>query len=201
MFEIRYSVVFVGITILWILSRIYTNIKNKDFSLKHEFKLLSVYICLVVIIRIVYFPVSISKNPSGVLIFDPDRLIPPFINLVPFVHMFDIYNFRVLNIIGNITMFIPVGICWPYCFKWLNSIPKVVLDGGFFSLCIELTQLLFYDRCTDIDDLIMNTTGVLIGAIIYFSCKKIRDNLKKKKLDGTVEKEESSTDVSIVEGE
>lgn len=38
----------------------------------------------------------------------------------------------------------------------------------------EITQLPFYSRCSDIDDLIMNTTGVFIGAIIYFGIKSLK---------------------------
>ena len=73
-------------------------------------------------------------------------------------------------------MFIPVGLVWPYCFKKLDTIGKVVLAGGGLSFCIEITQLPFYSRCSDIDDLIMNTTGVLMGAIIYFGVKKYWKN-------------------------
>ena len=65
-------------------------------------------------------------------------------------------------------MFIPVGIVWPVCFKKLNNFGKTVLAGAAYSFLIEMSQLLFYDRGTDIDDLILNTTGVVIGALIYF---------------------------------
>ncbi|HCW04256.1 MAG TPA: hypothetical protein DGK91_06850 [Clostridium sp.] len=71
-------------------------------------------------------------------------------------------------------MFIPVGIVWPICFKKLDNIGKAILAGAIFSLLIEISQLLFYERCSDIDDLILNTAGVAIGALIYFGCKKLR---------------------------
>lgn len=73
-----------------------------------------------------------------------------------------------MNIIGNITMFIPVGIVWPFCFKKIGTIGKTILAGAGFSLFIEITQLLFYERCSDIDDILLNTAGVAIGAFIYF---------------------------------
>jgi glycopeptide antibiotics resistance protein len=92
--------------------------------------------------------------------------------------MFDAYDGWLINIIGNITMFIPVGFVWPFCFKKLDTIGKVVLAGGGLTLFIELTQLPFYARCSDIDDLIMNTTGVFIGAIIYFGAKHLKHSRK-----------------------
>ena len=73
-----------------------------------------------------------------------------------------------VNIIGNISMFIPVGACWPFCFKRLNTVWKSILAGFGLTLFIELSQLVFYDRCSDIDDLIMNGTGAIIGSILYF---------------------------------
>ncbi|MCR5029599.1 MAG: VanZ family protein, partial [Fibrobacter sp.] len=92
---------------------------------------------------------------------------------IPFERMFDIYPGRTMNIIGNISMFIPVGIVWPLCFKKLDCLWKTVLAGAVFSLFIEISQLAFYERCSDVDDLLMNASGVLIGAILYFGVKKI----------------------------
>lgn len=57
----------------------------------------------------------------------------------------------------------------------------MVLAGGELTLFIEITQLPFYDRCSDIDDFILNTTGVFIGEIIYFGVKYLKNS--KKMLD------------------
>ena len=43
-----------------------------------------------------------------------------------------------------------------------------------FIIFIELTQLLCPERHTDIDDLILNTSGVAIGASILFGIRKRR---------------------------
>jgi len=75
-------------------------------------------------------------------------------------------------------MFIPVGLAWPFCFKELDTIGKTVLAGGGFSLLIEITQLPFYDRCSDVDDLILNTTGIFIGALLYFGVKRLKTRRK-----------------------
>jgi glycopeptide antibiotics resistance protein len=90
-----------------------------------------------------------------------------------------VYDGWQINIIGNITMFIPVGLAWPFCFKKLDTIGKTVLIGAGFPLFIEITQLPFYDRCSDIDDLILNTTGIFIGALIYFGIRRLRTIRKR----------------------
>lgn len=178
MFEITYTGVFIFITLLWIVTRTICGIKNKKADWKYELKLLTVYICLVVIARIVYFPKDLVDGHIASLYLEYDKIFPLWINFVPIVHMFDQYDGWLINIIGNITMFIPVGIAWAYCFKKLDTIGKVVLAGGGLTLFIEITQLPFYSRCSDIDDLIMNTTGVFIGAIIYFGIKFLKSNKK-----------------------
>lgn len=175
MIEIRFWPVFILISIVWVAIRLIIAAKNRHVDWLRELKLLTVYVCIVVITRIVYFPWHLENGHVGPLIFDPKRILPFWLNLVPFVPLFDSYDDRMLNLFGNIAMFIPVGMAWPFCFKQLDSIKKVVLAGFGFSLLIELSQLLFCYRGTDIDDLITNTTGVLIGACIYFLITRTRN--------------------------
>ena len=173
MFEITYKGLFIFITLAWVTVRVICDIRNQKVDWKSEGKLLTVYICLVVIARIVYFPLRLVEGHIASLILDVEKIIPLWINIVPIVHLFDVYDGWQINIIGNIMMFIPVGLTWPFCFKKLDTIGKTVLAGAGFALFIEITQLPFYDRCSDVDDLILNTTGILIGAIIYFGIKPL----------------------------
>ena len=74
-------------------------------------------------------------------------------------------------------MFIPVGIVWPCCFKKLDTIRKTVAAAFLFPLFIEISQLPFYDRCSDVDDLILNTTGIFLGAVIFFGVKQLKKRI------------------------
>ena len=174
MFEITYQGLFVFITLVWIAVRVIIGLKNHKVDWKYEVKLLLVYICFVVIARIVYFPRRLVEGRIVSLFLDVDKIFPMWINMIPVVHLFDVYDGWLINIIGNVSMFIPVGIVWPCCFKKLDTLGKAVLAGGGLSLFIEITQLPFYDRCSDVDDLILNTAGVFIGALIYFGVKKLK---------------------------
>lgn len=168
MIEISYWCLFGIITAAWVVVRSIIAYRGKT-TWKREVKMLLVYICLVVIARFVYFPMAHDANGRIVpLVFDPKKIFPLWVNLVPIVHLFDIYDGWIMNIVGNICMFIPVGIVWPICFKKLNTVGKTILSGACFTLLIELSQLPLYDRCSDIDDLILNTVGVAIGAVITF---------------------------------
>ena len=178
MFEITYKGLFIFICVAWVVTRAICGIKNKKLDWMYEVKLLTVYICLVVIARIVYFPMRLVEGRIASLVLDVDKIFPLWINLIPIVHLFDVYDGWLINIIGNVTMFIPVGLVWPFCFKKLDTLGKTVLAGVGFPLFIEITQLPFYDRCSDIDDIILNTTGLFIGALIYFGVKWL--NSRKK---------------------
>ncbi|MBO4456828.1 MAG: VanZ family protein [Butyrivibrio sp.] len=169
------------ITICWIITRfIIAKIKGKvDF--KRELKLLLVYGCIVVISRFVYFPMALQDGHLAPMVLDPQWRYHCRYNLKPFLFLKQIYPGYKMNVYGNIAMFVPVGIVWPFCFKKLNNVFKVTLAGFFYTFCIELSQVPFYRRSSDIDDIILNTTGVLIGAIIYFVVKAIRDRLFKGK--------------------
>ena len=179
MLEITYKGMFLFITLAWIAVRVFFGVRNGRADWKREAQLMLVYICLVVIARFVYFPMRLVEGRIGSLYLDVSKLFPLWINPVPIVHLFDTYDGWLINIIGNVTMFIPVGLVWPCCFKELDTLKKTVLWGAAFSLFIEITQLPFYSRCSDVDDLILNTTGIFLGALIYFGVKRLKERKKK----------------------
>ena len=179
MIQIQYSTMVLFISILWIINRILCN-RGKTVSWKRELELMLVYICIVVIVRFTFCPFAKINGKIQPLVLYLDNWFPFRINRKAFVYMFgyDTKREAMLNFIGNIAMFIPVGIVWPAVFKELNKPWKVIPAGVGFSLLIEILQLPFYDRVSDIDDLILNSAGFLTGYLIYLLIK----TLKKKNL-------------------
>lgn len=178
MFTITYQGLLMFISLVWVAVRGICGIKNRRVDWKREAQLLLVYICLIVIARIVYFPMRPVDGRIGSLVLDVEKIFPLWINLTPIVHLFDVYDGWLINIIGNVAMFIPVGLVWPFCFRKLDTLGKTVLAGAGFPLFIEIIQLPFYDRCSDIDDLLLNTTGIVLGALIYFGVKRLKNRGK-----------------------
>ena len=66
----------------------------------------------------------------------------------------------------NIVLFMPFGFLLPTIWPQFRKIKNTVCAGFFFSLAIELNQLL-NNRITDIDDLFTNTLGAIIGYVLY----------------------------------
>lgn len=84
------------------------------------------------------------------------------INLIPFS------SEGAMTYILNIIMFMPLGFLLPLIWENFRNAKKVVLMGFLMSLTIEICQL-FNIRTTDIDDLMMNTLGALVG----YCCWKV----------------------------
>jgi len=70
-------------------------------------------------------------------------------------------------LIGNIAMFVPFGFFLPFVTK-LRSKKKVVSAAIAVPICFEVVQL-FFGRSFDVDDLICNFVGMMIGAMIAYA--------------------------------
>ena len=181
MIQIPFAAAMLLVSFLWILVRAAVCINQKHISWKREAQLMLVYICIVVVMRFTFFPFSKVGGRIQPLLFDAAAVFPLRINLIPFVNLlnYEIYKEMLINVIGNTTMFIPLGIVWPCVFKKLDTHAKVIAAGVGFSLCIEILQLPFFDRVTDIDDLILNSVGFAVGYGIYLLVKTVKNYCRK----------------------
>ena len=180
MLSISYLQMVIAISVIWLSVRAVCCIRNKKLSMKREAQLLFVYICIVVVVRFTFCPFGKVNGQIQPLLFDKDKILPFWLNLKPFIFLFDYPTTRevLINLIGNTAMFIPLGIVWPAVFKKLDAHWKVIAAGAGASLCIELLQLPFYSRSTDIDDLILNSAGFLMGYGIYLLVNRLRSRQK-----------------------
>lgn len=76
-------------------------------------------------------------------------------------------TYKLNNLAGNIIGFIPLGIFLPFLFRNLRRLWKTVSLIFLVSLSFELIQLVFGLGVFDVDDLILNTTGGLIGFCLF----------------------------------
>ena len=159
-------------TAIYLLIRTAVSIRNKKVDWKRERLHILMYINLLVILYFTFSP----------LVLDPDEIFNCKINLIPFVYLTDYDNrtHMIMNIFGNILMFVPSGIILPILYKRLDNFFKVVGTGFLMSLAIEILQLPFASRTSDVDDLIMNTLGVAVGFVLYIIVKYAKNMGKQK---------------------
>lgn len=96
-------------------------------------------------------------------------------NFTPFKELFR-YSFGsrlfIRNVIGNMLLFLPYGFFANYFIKNKKAIVAFLLIL-IASLSIELTQLAI-GRVFDVDDILLNLFGGMLGFFIYFLIKKIK---------------------------
>ncbi len=74
--------------------------------------------------------------------------------------------------LGNILWFVPFGFLLPCIFQ-KSTFLKTILLGFAFSLAIESLQFVFKMGVFEIDDLLLNTFGTVLGYFALFVFKKI----------------------------
>jgi glycopeptide antibiotics resistance protein len=93
-------------------------------------------------------------------------------NLVPF-HTLAIYwrnlgsEFWMRNLFGNLFLLLPLGLLGPIALPALDRWWRIALVALGYSVAIELIQLAVPDRSADIDDVIVNVAGALLGYIAF----------------------------------
>ncbi len=103
---------------------------------------------------------------GGISFFPDYRLL----NLQPFVWLTHTYEMgfarMIQQLVSNILMFVPLGFLMPIAFPKLRSFWRMSLCALGITVLIEIVQY-FTGRSADIDDVIMNTVGGMIGFGIY----------------------------------
>lgn len=86
------------------------------------------------------------------------------------------------NIILNVCMFVPLGILLPSMMKFFRSFWKTYLAGFLFTLCIEGMQLFGKRGIFELDDILHNTLGMMIGYGIYEIAVAIKKKYNNEKV-------------------
>ncbi|KLA31876.1 hypothetical protein B4077_2636 [Bacillus cereus] len=136
------------------------------------------------------------------------------INIIPFVSIIkDIWKIGITydgdvlfmigiivrNVGGNILLFMPLGFLAPIIWDTFKKFKNTILLGFAISISIELLQLiesLFsgWGRITDIDDVICNVLGSIVGYFIYKITLILASKLNIQVLDKTNSKGVESID-------
>ena len=174
MYCISFTLGSCAVLVGWLLYRLLHCVIKKNFSIKNEALQFLMLVNLLVIYRMTFHPFAKVDGQVQPLIFDAATAFPFRMNWIPFVHMgdYEIKSEMWLNLIGNCAMFIPTGIIVPLLYPKRKSFKKAVLTGFLISFTIEIIQLPFAVRCSDVDDLILNTAGCIIGYGIFALCRK-----------------------------
>ncbi len=165
----------------WLLIRSFFGRKQ---SMRSTFlQIIFIAYCMAVLaLTVVPLPFAMHRSGGAQGI----NLVPLKNNIAILQHAIDTGREAVLsqlmtNIIGNILLFMPLG----FLLKWVCNSPmkagKVLLTGFLASVSIETLQWIGRSfgvyRSVDIDDVILNTTGTLLGWWCYWI---VRNRIRPK---------------------
>ena len=111
-------------------------------------------------------------------------------NFNPFREIMRFWNYRqqlgtrvvVVNLVGNVMAFVPFGFILPIISDRLKGCVKVTFLGLLLSLSVEGLQLLTRVGSCDIDDVILNTFGALLGYCLFVMCSLAWRKINGKKV-------------------
>lgn len=146
---------------------------KKEFNHKAVMKLLFIiYMC--VLVYVVFFAEAMGRTPQDGYVYNltPLKEIKRFMK-----YIWDndaLGRAAKLNIFGNIIAFIPFGIYLPYTSESKLGFISTFLYTFSLSLTIELVQLITKVGSCDVDDIILNALGGVIGYILWYIYTKLR---------------------------
>jgi glycopeptide antibiotics resistance protein len=117
------------------------------------------------VIKLLVFKISLIRIGHMKFRFAPETgesNFLPFKTIWPYLQGKPNWFFAMLNLGGNIGLLVPVGFLVPFVYKkmtWQKSLALAVA----FGLTIEVMELAFGVGIFDIDDVILNALGVMIG--------------------------------------
>ena len=99
-------------------------------------------------------------------------------NFVPFktIKMYIKYSDRLNsfeNLAGNILAFVPFGMMLPLIGTRLRRFGIVFINGFVLVLGIEVFQLISAFGAFDVDDVILNCLGIVLGYVIYAASRSL----------------------------
>ena len=101
------------------------------------------------------------------LSLQPLHTIRLFINVLVGDYGAGLRRDAVVNLFGNVVMFLPLGFLPPLLWKSFQRWWRMLLWGGLIIVGVELTQLFLLVGNCDVDDLLLNLVGVMMGYGAY----------------------------------
>lgn len=87
----------------------------------------------------------------------------------------------IANIFGNVIAFMPYGFFLPLLNKAYRKFYIIVILSIIFSLIIETAQLLLKVGVFDVDDILMNSLGGILGYLVFLIAHSIYKGMEERR--------------------
>jgi len=143
-------------------------VKKKHKKIIRFFSWVLFIIYLTVMVYFLFFSEQFGRVPSDTYRYN----LEPFTEIRRYIrYNKEIGSFNVIiNIFGNVACFMPFGFVLPILSNKQRNIFKVTFLSFLCSVTVELIQLVSKLGSCDVDDVILNTLGGLLGYIMFCIC-------------------------------
>ncbi|TWT06301.1 VanZ family protein [Planococcus sp. CPCC 101016] len=159
-FTINSTYILLPAFLLFLIYLLVATFLKKNYALGQFTLMLSFAVYFLTMMHLVFFPIEVNLGEY--------RNQTPWYKSTNFIPVLTI---DVKTFVLNIIMLMPFGMYLPFLSRKIRSVKQASRLGFYVSLSFELTQLVIRillgsGRSTDINDLIANTLGAVIGFLL-----------------------------------
>lgn len=131
-------------------------------------------IYIAILFNLVFFSEAYGRLNAEILKYQKINLVP-FKTIKNYIHVRNIIDPRIVitNILGNIVVFVPFGLMLPILIKFQRNMMVALVSSILFSGFIEIVQGYLGVGVLDVDDIILNALGGVIGYVLFSIGRKI----------------------------
>lgn len=148
------------------------------------------FIYLLVVIKVIIFKYPLEQLREIAASWEKDVVLEGLdtanFTLFKTIRMYIDYSYKLNsfeNLVGNVVVFIPFGFLLPYVIKHGRNFFVMFIHAFLFVSGIEVFQLFSAFGAFDVDDILLNCFGAVLGYLIYrrYESLKRRHNNKKRR--------------------
>lgn len=139
------------------------------------------FIYLLIVIKLIIFKYPLDQMRAIAASWEKNVILEGLdtanFTLFKTIRMYIDYSYKLNsfeNLVGNVVVFIPFGFLFPYVIKWGKNFFVMLFHAFLFVLGIEVFQLFSAFGAFDVDDILLNCCGAVIGYLLYQIWEKIK---------------------------
>lgn len=139
-----------------------------DTAARKRIRVLGTFLFLLYMAGLIYF-LFLSEDFGHGGTGEYDYNVYPFREIMRFIRYRDLLGWRAVltNLVGNVAGFVPFGVLVPLMVRSARRGWRTVLLSFGVSALVEVSQLVFHVGCFDVDDMVLNTLGGMLGFLMF----------------------------------
>lgn len=142
---------------------------------------------ILVIFLVAYIAILIKlivfKYPPGMVFDVTSANYMPFNTIVPYLGGEPTWAIALRNLAGNIAPFVPLGLIAPFLYHPLTW-KRILGAAAAFALALEGVQLILQKGIFDVDDILLNVLGIVLGYSVFIGVERITRHVLNNRNQG-----------------